>query len=216
MRFKQAGLWAYFGASAAVIAGIVLENEALYVATKPLLMVALLAYFWGASTEMHGRKWVLWALVFSWFGDVFLMADWGFMPGLGAFLVAHLCFIRAYWVLGAENGTAKPVDVVKFIVVGAGLMWVLFPSLGSMLIPVLVYAIVLLSMAVVAHKRRGATSPLSFSLVAAGAVLFVMSDGLIAVNKFAYIVPFERLLVMGTYMAAQYLIVTGLLKHTTD
>jgi uncharacterized membrane protein YhhN len=216
MGFKKAGHWAYFGASAAVIAGILLENDALYVSTKPLLMVSLLAYFWAASNKMEGRNWVVLALVCSWLGDVFLMAEWGFMPGLGSFLVAHLCFIRAYWVLGAEDGSAKPVDVVKFIVVGAGLMWVLFPGLGALFLPVLIYAIVLLGMAVVAHKRRGATSPLSFSLVAAGAVFFVMSDGLIAVNKFAYDVSFERLLVMSTYILAQYLIVTGLLKHATD
>ncbi|NQV73720.1 lysoplasmalogenase [bacterium] len=216
MGFNRTGLWAYIGVSTAVLTGIVLENDALYMATKPLLMVSLLAYYWGASGEMQGRKWVVLALVFSWFGDAFLMAEWGFMPGLGSFLVAHLCFSKAYWMLGAEKGSVKPVDVVKFIVVGAGLMWVLFPGLGSMFIPVLIYAIVLLGMAVVAHKRRGATSPLSFSLVAAGAVFFVMSDGLIAVNKFAYDVPFERLLVMSTYILAQYLIVTGLLKHSTD
>lgn len=82
-----------------------------------------------------------------------------------------------------------------------------------MLIPVLAYALVLLTMGIWAHKRRGATSAHSFMLVSTGAILFVISDGLIAINKFAFEVPVERILVMSTYIAAQYLIVRGLLKH---
>jgi len=50
-------------------------------------------------------------------------------------------------------------------------------------------------------------------LVSSGAILFVISDGVIAVNKFAFEVPGERILVMSTYIAAQYLIIRGLLEH---
>ena len=82
-----------------------------------------------------------------------------------------------------------------------------------MLIPVMAYAIVLLTMGVWAHKRRGATTNSSFRYVSAGVILFVISDSLIAINMFAFDVPGERLLVMSTYMAAQFLIVQGLLKH---
>ena len=92
-------------------------------------------------------------------------------------------------------------------------MWILYPGLGGMLIPVMVYAIVLLTMGTWAHKRRGATANASFRYVSAGVILFVISDSLIAVNKFAFEVPGERLLVMSTYIAAQFLIVQGLLKH---
>ena len=81
------------------------------------------------------------------------------------------------------------------------------------MIPVLAYAMVLLAMALWAHKRRGATSARSFMLVSSGAILFVISDGVIAVNKFAFEVPGERILVMSTYIAAQYLIIRGLLEH---
>ena len=68
-------------------------------------------------------------------------------------------------------------------------------------------------MGVWAHKRRGATSASSFKLVALGAILFAISDGLIAVNKFAFPIPAERILVMSIYMTAQYLIVQGLIQH---
>ena len=82
-----------------------------------------------------------------------------------------------------------------------------------MLVPVLIYALVLLVMGIWAHKRRGATTASSFMMVATGAILFVLSDGLIAVNKFAFEVPAEQLLIMSIYMTAQYLIVQGLIKH---
>ena len=78
----------------------------------------------------------------------------------------------------------------------------------------LVYALVLLGMGIWAHKRRGATTTISFKMVATGAILFALSDGVIAVNKFAFEIPAERLLIMSIYMTAQYLIVQGLIEHT--
>ena len=94
------------------------------------------------------------------------------------------------------------------------LIWFIYPGLGDMLIPVLIYALALLGMGVWAHKRRGATSNDSFKLVALGAILFAISDGLIAINKFAYPIPAERILIMSIYISAQYLIVQGLIQQT--
>ena len=154
------------------------------------------------------------ALVFSWGGDVFLISSEWFTAGLVSFLIAHIFYIIAYQKTGAASGKLKPLDIIKFIVYGAVLIWVIYPGLGDLLIPVLIYALVLLGMGVWAHKRRGATSSASFQLVAIGAILFALSDGLIAINKFAFEIPFERALVMSIYMTAQYLIVQGLIKHT--
>ena len=153
------------------------------------------------------------ALVFSWGGDVFLMMNDMFIAGLVSFLLAHIFYIIAYHKTGAANGALRPLDIIKFVLFGAVLLWVLYPGLGGLLVPVLAYMLVLLGMGIWAHKRRGATSAASFMLVSTGAILFVISDGLIAINKFAFEVPAERLLVMSTYIAAQYLIVRGLLKH---
>jgi uncharacterized membrane protein YhhN len=50
-------------------------------------------------------------------------------------------------------------------------------------------------------------------MVSAGAILFALSDGMIAVNKFAFEIPGQQILIMSTYITAQYLIVQGLLKH---
>lgn len=136
-----------------------------------------------------------------------------FIAGLLSFLLAHVFYIITYQKTGAANGELRALDIFKFALLGVVLIWLIYPGLGNLLIPVLVYALVLLSMGVWAHKRRAATSTSSFKLVSAGVLLFVISDGLIAVNKFAFEIPAERLLIMSTYISAQYLIIQGLLKH---
>jgi len=200
--------------TAAVLAAIVLEVPVLYFMTKPLLMITLMMYFITASKGYpNWRLFVVIALVFSWAGDVFLMREGMFVAGLASFLIAHIFYIIAYQKTGAAQGQFNPWNLAGFALTGATLIWVLYPGLGGMLIPVVTYALVLLTMAVWAHKRKGTTPKASFVLVAVGAILFVVSDSLIAVNRFAFDVPAERLLVMSTYIVAQFMIVEGLLKH---
>jgi len=211
---KPVWLILFIISAATVFAGILFDVQMLYVTAKPLLMITLLLYFVSASGGYPPwRFYVMAALVFSWGGDVFLMADGMFTPGLVSFLMAHTFYITAYQKTGAASGELRPLDIIKFILFGAVIMWVLYPGLGGMLIPVLAYMLVLLSMGIWAHKRRGSTPMGSFVMVSTGAMLLVISDGLIAINKFAWQVPAERFLVMSTYIAAQYFIVQGLLKH---
>jgi len=199
---------------AAVMLAVVLKIPTMYLLTKPLLMVTLLLYFLSESKGYPGwRMLVVLALVFSWGGDVFLMLDDMFVAGLASFLVAHVFYIIAYHNTGAAKGRIRPFELAAFALYGIALMWVLYPGLGGMLIPVTAYALVLITMGIWAHKRRGATVAASFKYVSTGVILFVISDSLIAVNMFAFDVPGERLLVMSTYITAQFLIVQGLLKH---
>lgn len=200
--------------AATVLVAIVLKAPAMYQVAKPLLMVTLLLYFLSESNGYPGwRLLVALALIFSWGGDVFLMLDDMFVAGLASFLVAHIFYIIAYQKTGAAKGKIRPFELTAFALYGIALIWILYPGLGGMLVPVIAYALVLLTMGIWAHKRRGATSIASFKYVSAGVILFVLSDSLIAVNKFAFDVPGERLLVMSTYIAAQFLIVQGMLKH---
>jgi len=200
---------------AAVLAGLIFKLPLLYVSAKPLLMITLTLYF-AAATKGYPRwrLYVMAALAFSWAGDVFLISSNWFIAGLVSFLIAHIFYIIAYQKTGAATGELRPLDVVMFVLYGFLLIWLIYPGLGDLLVPVLIYALVLLGMGVWAHKRRGATSAASFRLVAFGAILFAISDGLIAVNKFAYPIPAERILIMSIYMTAQYLIVQGLIQHT--
>ena len=204
----------YAVSAAAVLLGLIFDQQAVYITAKPLLMITLGLYFFSATVGYpRWRVHVLAALVFSWAGDVFLISSDWFMAGLVSFLIAHIFYIVAYQKTGAATGQLKAVDIVKFVIYGAALIWFIYPGLGDLLVPVLIYALVLLGMGVWAHKRRGATSTASFKLVALGAILFAISDGLIAVNKFAYPIPAERILIMSIYISAQYLIVQGLIQH---
>jgi len=96
---------------------------------------------------------------------------------------------------------------------GTGLVTVLFPHLGNLQIPVMVYALVITLMSLQALFRYGYTSKPSFILVFCGAISFMISDSLLAINKFMQPLPLSGLAIMLTYLLAQYLIVEGVLKH---
>lgn len=200
--------------AATVLLALLFDYQSVYMAAKPFLMITLLLHFWSLSKGFPvWRLYVAAALLFSCAGDIFLISGKWFVPGLVSFLIAHLCYIVAYHRTGASSGELRLFDVLKFAVYGVFLIGFIYAGLGSMLIPVLLYAVVLLLMGIWAHKRIGATSAASFVLVATGAMLFALSDGMIAINKFAVAIPHERLLIMSVYIAAQYLIIQGLLKH---
>jgi uncharacterized membrane protein YhhN len=82
-----------------------------------------------------------------------------------------------------------------------------------MLVPVSLYTIVIITMAIAAVMRKGRTIDKSFIMVYSGALLFIMSDAMIAINKFLNPLVQARLLIMATYIAAQLLIIKGILIH---
>lgn len=102
-----------------------------------------------------------------------------------------------------------------FIVAGYGglLYWILYDGLGVMKVPVAAYTIVIIAMLLAALNRFGKVNRTSFLLVMAGAALFVLSDSLIAINRFHTKLDYSTLSVMSTYVLAQYLIVRGCLRE---
>lgn len=192
--------------------------------TKPFLMPLLMLYMVTASREKKAvLNFTLGALVFSWFGDVVLLyQDRGeryFMVGLVAFLIAHVIYIFTYrkarWAK-EENGllpTQRMRYVFILVLAGCGLIYVLLPVLGPLMLPVIIYAAVIVTMAIVALNRFGYTTTASFGWVFFGAILFMMSDSLLAVNKFLEEIPASGFWIMLTYIGAQLCIVYGLLRH---
>jgi len=156
-------------------------------------------------------KAVLVALLFSVVGDLFLMLPHRFIPGVVAFLIAHLCYIWGL-VVGLGVGVAPP-DLVTFAVFLAygGLMHrrvtVAMKEGGhtKLVLPVAVYMTVITAMAwrsVAVLFQPGL--PVRGWLIAVGAVLFVISDSLLAWDRFVKPIPWRSALVMGTYYTAQY------------
>jgi uncharacterized membrane protein YhhN len=87
------------------------------------------------------------------------------------------------------------------------------PNLGALKIPVIIYIIVIVSMVTTARERYGKCNPASFWQVFIGAILFFISDGVIALDKFYLPIPDAGIIIMGTYAIAQLMIVMGIRSH---
>ncbi|MBK6263789.1 lysoplasmalogenase [Marivirga sp. S37H4] len=216
----------FFLAAVGEIISLLFQIELLHQICKPLLVLTLLMFFWEKSDHRKNEKWVIHvtlALAFSWIGDVMLLfTDKNFLfffAGLGSFLVAHLFYILAYWKATYERRLKFHLSVVPFVVIGYAVLmgYLILPYLdGIIQIPVGFYAVIISLMVVFAWYRRGQTSSSSFQWVFIGAILFVVSDSILAINRFAETIPYAGLAVMITYIAAQWTIVNGLLKHPNE
>ncbi len=141
------------------------------------------------------------------------------MAGLGAFLIGHLLYIFSYLQFRSEDrryellGPQKVRFSLPIILAGTGLITILYPALGGLRIPVMMYALILTIMVLTALFRFGRTSKFSFALIFFGAIVFMISDSVLAINKFLNPLPFASSWIMTTYCLAQYLIVKGALAH---
>jgi uncharacterized membrane protein YhhN len=129
------------------------------------------------------RRWLIFALVFSAAGDFLLAMPWwqpSFVLGLGAFLVAHLCFLAALIPLVSRSGPRLVAAAVTVLACVALLVW-FWPRLlaEGMAVPVTLYIAVLGAMVCAALLAR-----LPTPWTALGAVCFAVSDGMIGIGKF--------------------------------
>lgn len=207
-----------------VLCGVELLGEwcsffSLIVVSKPLLMPALAFWWYGNKKEFGSEQvWVLLALLFSTLGDVLLLFSRQytsfFLLGLGAFLVAHLFYILTFWKLKKGDGylIAFPLLTVPFLLYLIGLLAYLWSGIPApMRWAVVLYGAVIMVMALSALHLRRKVPENAFWTVFFGAVLFVLSDTMIAINKFRQSIPSAGLLIMSTYVLGQYGIVRGLL-----
>lgn len=160
-------------------------------------------------------------LICSWAGDVFLDIPGGgdmmFMAGLVFFLLAHVNYILLF-VLTPPRGLIRGNGLWYLIAVtGYGLFLYssLHENLGSMKLPVIIYATVILLMFLAAIGRGDKVNRKSFFMVLSGAFLFVISDSALAFNKFNGGFTGAHIVVMSTYVLGQYQIVTGYLAEKT-
>lgn len=185
--------------------------------TKPSLVIALIIYFYCESKSLPRatRRLTIMALIFSLAGDIFLLfvsnADYFFSLGLLSFLLAHIFYCMTF--LQRRNPESRPVALGFLLVAYAFLLfYMLHEVLGALLIPVFIYMIVILMMVMTAFLRRGKVQRKSFNLVFIGALFFVVSDSILAVNKFYVPLTYSHISIMASYALAQLFIVMGVLK----
>lgn len=181
----------------------------------PFLIIAVII-----SAEFKTKNILLIALFFSWIGDIILLfanqAEIYFILGLVSFLLSHLLYIFLFL---RQDKNQNPINkgslALGFVVILSyffGMVSLLFPKLGPLQIPVLVYAAVITTMLFVAYQRSLSWKKPAAYFIIIGAVFFVLSDSILAFNKFYQAIPQAGFWIMSTYILAQFLIVSGVLR----
>lgn len=189
---------------------------------KPLITLSLFGLLL-FQTGLRGRfsKRIGLGLLCGLVGDVFLLFDdryeQFFVYGLVAFLIGHLFYLSAFYLDYKVNKSVYQKHTKNAIIAYAFYSTLfcaaLWPFLGTLRIPVIIYAFVISVMGVMAVNRFGRVNSLSFKLIFIGSILFAISDTILAINRFVYDFKLAGGLVMATYMIAQYLITIGNLER---
>lgn len=203
--------------------GIQLKNELLQFIFKPLIIPAVIGYFNSQVKEITKgtAKWVLLSLLFSLLGDVLLMFQDDnpvfFLLGLSAFLVAHIFYIIFFHKVRVEAKVkSNPWLLVPVVIYYAALINLLSTHLADMKIPVLIYGGVISFMFMLAIHMLFIKNKAAGKWMMMGAFLFVMSDSILAINKFYQSFEAADLLIMLTYGLAQFFIVQGAGKYISE
>lgn len=202
----------YFVLGAINIAAGMADIAWLNYITKPVLMISLgVFYFQKTKTSFNTQdKIMLAALLFSCFGDSFLMFQQQnpnfFLFGLGSFLLAQI----AYTSIFRKSRKTSYLKSLPFAIYTLALLFFLWNKIPAAFIgAIILYSFAIMMMGIGAIERQ--TNPKSYQFVLFGAITFIASDSLIAINKFAFPIPIADFWIMATYIVAQYLIVEGVL-----
>lgn len=201
---------------AGYITGMQMQQEGLQLFFKPMLMLVMLGYFDSklAAITKGLARWVVLAILFSMAGDVLLLFQAKnpqfFLFGLTAFLLAHIFYIIFFLQVRKKEGVPfKPATLLIVTVYYAGLIWLLYPGLLDMKIPVMVYGVVISGMFLLAMHMLFIRNRTAGRWMMTGALLFVLSDSILAVDRFYRHFEAAGILIMLTYGAAQLFIIKG-------
>lgn len=209
---------AIFACAVAAIASTFALNDFLWVhfLCKPAATLLMLAYVWLAG-RVPGRipnrrfQWAVMAgIACSACGDAFLMLPLEVLPnafifGLGSFLLAHLCFLWAF--TSDARWFGKRMVLPLFGVVGAINLGILWPGIGADLkVPVVIYVAFLIAMTSQAVSRFMTLKTAGSGFAAFGGIIFLLSDTLIAYNKFHHPLLAAQACILVTYYTAMWLI----------
>lgn len=202
------------------IVGVLLGNGMLQYVSKPLLMIILAGYFFSQTNKIVSvlKKWIFLSLFFSWTGDVVLMFQENnslfFLIGLSAFLVAHIFYIFLFHNIRIiENIKSNLWLLVLVVLYYAVLITLLSPHLGDMKLPVRIYGIVISFMFMLAMHMLYIKNKIAGQWMMIGALMFVLSDSMLAINKFYQSFQGAGIVIMGTYGLAQLFIIEGASRY---
>ena len=220
---KKFWIIVYFLVLAADLFFVYTDNETLRYIIKPLLMPLLIFLFISLTASFTSplKKWIILALLFSWTGDVLLMFESTnsnfFIFGLVAFLIAHIFYILFYESIIRKEGLRKNYWwFIPVIIYYIALIYILSPNLGDMTWPVRIYGIVICYMLIQALQAGRIKDLGAATSMIGGAVLFISSDSILAINKFYEPFNYAGIAIMLTYGIAQLLIALGAVRYITS
>lgn len=207
----------YFLALAVECLAILSGSPLLHLMSKPLLMPVLAAYFYvSTSRSSPARYLILGALGFSWTGDVVLMLDrmYGslFIYGLIGFLGAHVCYLLYFVKIRKISAAAPSPKITGSLLIFAYIATFyafLYPGLGGLKIPVVIYAVFITLMLVSSLRAFDLRTQPFGRICVMGTLIFAVSDSILAINRFVAPFSYAPLFIMTTYGIAQFLIVEG-------
>lgn len=200
----------------AVVSGTFLVADArsmtgLRVATKPLLMASLLAFYLVAAP--HINLLIVLALVFSLAGDTLLLSSktvWFVLGGIG-FLLAHITYVCAFAadIQAARLTPWVALIVVPYVVATVWLLRKVRPGVGKMKAPTIAYLATLDLMGIAAFLRFWSTGSMPALVTFIGSLVFLVSDFWLTHDRYCPRTRYGDVVVMLTYCAGQLLIVGG-------
>ena len=187
--------------------GIYFEESSVVFIAKPLLMITLFWYYFVNTKKLN--KLFAAGLFFSLLGDVLLLGtgELYFIFGLLFFLIAHVFYILMVFRLLKKTQISQIlIASIPYLLIFIALLNVLYSGLGEMKIPVVVYALTIsffgMSSLILFLQNKTKTT----FLLVLGVLIFITSDAVLAINMFYEKQTFYPLLIMLTYVMAQFLI----------
>ena len=184
------------------------EPRWMFYVLKPLTMVLIcLTAILGGNGLSVFKMMIIGGLACSLAGDIFLMLPTDrFLPGLIAFLFAHLCYITAFI---SEINAVNWWLPIPFIIIGLVFVYFIFPRLGTQKIPVIIYVVIILVMGWLASELWYQVPQIGTLMIFSGAILFTFSDLLLAINRFQGSFKSYKAFNLTMYFTAQLLIASS-------
>jgi uncharacterized membrane protein YhhN len=140
-----------------------------------------------------------------------------FLLGLSSFLVAHLFYILFFHFVRIKEGVKGRWFLLLIVAMYyVSILFILSPHLGDMTLPVRIYAVVISFMFILAMHMQFIKNRMAGLYMMAGAMLFIISDSLLAINKFYFPFQMAGIFVMATYGLAQYFITYGAIRYISS
>ena len=191
------------------------HDNAWHIGSKVLLMpVLILGVMWSAFPISTERHLLVAALFFSWIGDILLLSQIDqFIGGLVSFLIAHLLYATIFYSIWKREQETRFnwFYAIPVLIFSGGFLQYVIPYLNDMKIPVIVYALVISAMLILCLHAFRFKNKWGWMIIG-GAILFIISDASLAVNKFT--APSINLgpVIMLTYALAQLYITDGMIR----